>query len=68
MKLYMGVTPDKYELPLYVAETAEELAKMVGTNRATVYSSITHKASGRDRGVKLIKIIIDEEKEWYLEN
>lgn len=63
MKLYMGVTPDKYELPLFVAETAEELSKMVGTNRATIYSSITHKASGKISGVKFIKITIDEEKE-----
>ena len=30
MKLYMGVTPDKYELPLFVADSLKELSKMSG--------------------------------------
>ena len=45
--LYIKVTKDKYELPLYVAETAREMAahEMAaheGTTENAVYSSISH--------------------------
>ena len=30
MILYIACTPDKYELPLAVADTAEELGEMLG--------------------------------------
>ena len=38
MTLYLKVTRDKYELPVAVADTPSELAKMVGVDR----SSVTH--------------------------
>ena len=38
MTLYMKVTRDKYELPLAVAETKAELARMIGVER----SAVTH--------------------------
>ena len=40
--LYLKVTKDKYELPLYVAETAREMAAHEGTTENAVYSSISH--------------------------
>ncbi len=40
--LYMMVTRDKYELPLYVTESAAELAKYAGTTANSVHSSIHH--------------------------
>lgn len=30
MTLYMAVTPDKYELPMLIAESKAELARMTG--------------------------------------
>lgn len=40
-KLYMAVTKDQYELPIAVAGSAVELAKMVGTSADTVRSLIS---------------------------
>lgn len=47
MTLYIKVTQDKFELPIAVADTAGELAEMVGTSRNTVYSSIWHERNGK---------------------
>lgn len=46
MRLYLRTTIDKYELPIAVAETATELAKMLGTTQGCVSSSISHKRPG----------------------
>lgn len=46
MTLYIKVTQDKFELPIAVADTARELADMVGTSKNTVYSSIWHEKNG----------------------
>lgn len=35
MTVWMYVTMDKYELPIYVADSAKELAKLVGTRSTT---------------------------------
>ena len=40
MTLFMAVTSDKYELPLAVASSAEELARMCGVKAHTVWSAI----------------------------
>ena len=42
MTLYMKVTKDKYELPVAVAETKEELARMLGIKRDHVRSAFSH--------------------------
>ena len=47
--LWMVVTDDKYELPLYVAETAEELSRITGVNVNTIRSSVSHVRSGRNK-------------------
>ena len=41
-KLYIAVTPDKFELPVYVADTPMELARVMGTSPNTVLSVISH--------------------------
>lgn len=35
-KLWMAVTPDIYELPLAIADTAKSLAKMLGVTESNV--------------------------------
>lgn len=49
MKLYMRTTTDELELPIAVAGSAKELAKMTGTTAASVLSSISHKHKGWER-------------------
>ena len=39
---YMKVTNDKYRLPVAVADSAVELAQLVGATKNTVLSSISH--------------------------
>ena len=42
MKIYMKVSLDEYELPIAIADSAYELAEMVGTKQSVIYSSISH--------------------------
>ena len=35
-KLWMAVTPDKYELPIAVADTGKELAKILGVTESNI--------------------------------
>ena len=42
MTVWMKVTSDKYELPVCIADTVEELAKICGTTKNSICSSICH--------------------------
>ncbi len=60
--LYMSVTADKFELPLYVADSAAELALHYHVTKNAVQSSISKAHSGRTRGYKFIRVEeIDDE-------
>ena len=48
MTLYMAVTPDEYELPMLIAETKAELARMTGMHRSTVCNEIDGRRSRRE--------------------
>ena len=54
--LWMQVTDDKYELPLVVAKSAGELARLTGQKRSSICSCISHaeKRGGRSRYVRVI--------------
>lgn len=41
--VYIACTPDKYELPFAVADSAEELSEQIGVPKATVYQTISRK-------------------------
>ena len=47
--IWMAVTPDEYELPLAVADTANELEQMLGLNKGAIrrYDQCTGRYSGR---------------------
>lgn len=42
MKLYIAYSRDKYHLPVAVADSAGELARMIGKSKNTVLSAISH--------------------------
>ena len=46
MKLYLKTTTDDLELPIAVAESPGELAKMLGTTKGSVNSCIARHHSG----------------------
>jgi hypothetical protein len=59
-KLFLAVTADKYELPLYVADSVGELADRYGIKRKDMYSRMvgfrTGKYTGKGRGQKFITV------------
>ena len=59
--LYMKVTADKYELPIAVADTAVELAKMVGVTPNSVHRAIHLTNIGAVKKSKYIKVVLQSE-------
>lgn len=43
INIYVACTHDEYELPVAVADTAAELARMVGITRDSLYTMLTRK-------------------------
>lgn len=67
--IWMAVTADQYELPLAVADTAPELAKILGISKRAVWQG-EHQACvgiirnpGKICGYKIIKLSIDSEED-----
>lgn len=56
--LYMEVTRDKYELPLAVADTPEELAAMRLVSKWAVYKSMRERRKRGTRG-RFICVVVD---------
>ena len=63
MVLYLAVSPDRYGLPIAVADSARELERMLGLGRGTVISHISKVRHGTRRKQKYLKIGIDDEEE-----
>lgn len=57
--VYMRVTNDKYELPVCVRDTLQELAEAVGTTKGTISSEISHAKHGKR--TTYYKVYIGEE-------
>ena len=70
MILYMAVTCDEYELPAYVTESAEDLARWLGISIWSVRSNISRHRNEAPRKVqkngrnnyRLRKVIIEEDE------
>ena len=60
-KLYMKVTNDKYELPLAVAESRSELAKMTGVTKASLFSIFSRQRTGKKYSYSYREVDIDDE-------
>lgn len=56
MTVYMKVTRDKFRLPVAVADSVPELARMLGTNADNIHAAISH---GRKT---FVKVEIEEEE------
>ena len=59
--LYMKVTRDKYELPLAIADSPSELARILGLRNANKISSAISHAIREGRKTIYVKVVIDEE-------
>lgn len=56
--VYMIVSMDKYELPLAIADTMQELAEMTGVKRSTIASAISHAKKSGCRS-RYVRVVID---------
>ena len=54
--LWIAVDADKYELPLYVADSARELAEKFGTTKHNVEVSAFFSNNGSISGRKFMKV------------
>lgn len=61
MKVYIQVTRDKYELPVAVADSPSELARMTGANRNTVNSTLALFRKGKYKNPKYREVEIDDD-------
>lgn len=59
MSLYMWVTQDEYELPLFVTEYPKELAKVSGMKIGTVYTMVSKYAHGVIDKSQFIKVEVE---------
>lgn len=60
MNIWLKVTLDKYELPVAVADSAEEMAKLCGVSVNNIYSVRSH-ARARGHRCRYIVVSVDEE-------
>lgn len=60
--IYMIVTEDKYELPLFVG-TVEEVAEKAGCSVNTIYACISHYEHGRNKNTRYRRVILEGEDE-----
>ena len=54
--VWMMVTLDEYELPLLVADTAEELAVMAGVKVGAIHSAMSKHKHGKTQRCKYKKV------------
>ena len=60
MKIYMEITQDEYQLPLKVADSTKELAKMCGIKRKMLQNYIGKVAQGIIKNPRFIRIVVDD--------
>lgn len=56
--LWVCITNDKYELPVAVADTAAELARICHTTSNSIYSELSQFETGKRKSSKYRKVII----------
>ena len=59
--IWMCVESDEYELPLAVAESAEELGEMMGVKKHTIRNCIYKGFDGRISGRKYVKVRLEDD-------
>ena len=60
-KIYLCVTKDKYELPVAVADSPKELARLCGVSESAVSSGISHERYGNYNS-RYKRVIIEDDE------
>jgi ribosomal protein L7Ae-like RNA K-turn-binding protein len=64
MTVWMAVSRDQYQLPIAVADTAEELGRLVGVKPASIETVVSRFNTGKIRNLKrqnYFKVEIEED-------
>jgi hypothetical protein len=67
--VYMAITPDEYELPLFVTDSAVEMAAWAGISRSSLLSMLTPFQQQRKKGWykkakrQIIRVQIEEDED-----
>jgi hypothetical protein len=61
MKIYMWITKDRFELPIAVADSVPELAKIAGKTVPQVETAISHWAHGKIAHPSFIRVEVEDE-------
>ena len=65
----MGISLDKYELPLVVANNVKEFCQLTGFKKHTVDGALCktrrHLYSGKKTGMKIIRVEIDDDEDTF---
>lgn len=61
--VWMQISKDKYELPIFVAETAQELADICGVSVNTVQSAVCRNEHGEYEKSQYIKVRVEDDDE-----
>ena len=65
--IWLAVTPDEYELPIAVADSAGSLARILGVTTNTVMLASHNYARGKDsglsRGYRVTRVLVPKEDE-----
>lgn len=60
--VYMKITRDEYELPLAIANSAAELARILGVEPKTVINCMSRARTGRRHSTQYIRVDVGEER------
>ena len=58
MYLYMQVTQDEYELPIYVCDSVAELSRLSGSTKANIRNCISRVKNGKRKKSRFVKVDI----------
>lgn len=62
VKLYIWQSKDEYELPLFVTDSLEELARVCGRSKMQILSLISKKNSGEVKRCAFDRVTIEEDE------
>lgn len=61
MVLYMEITEDEYELPVAVATSATQLARLRGVSVNSIRASISHENAGRRKFSRYKRVEVEDD-------
>lgn len=60
MTIWMEVTKDRYELPITVADSAKELAEMIGVKPQSIWQHESRASQGKLKRQRFVRVEVEE--------